>query len=66
VAPLVHYLWSLHRERPDLTLTVIVPEIVDRHWWQTVLHERLARRLRRALRAQRGVVITTMPFHLTY
>ncbi|HEX4661968.1 MAG TPA: amino acid permease, partial [Streptosporangiaceae bacterium] len=27
IAPLVNYIWSLHRERPDLTLTVILPEI---------------------------------------
>ena len=35
VAPLVNYIWSLHRLRPDLTLTVAVPEIVSRHWWHT-------------------------------
>jgi len=32
VAPIVNYVESLHRERPELTLTVILPEIVVRHW----------------------------------
>jgi amino acid transporter len=32
VAPLVTYLWTLHEQRPDLILTVAVPELVDRHW----------------------------------
>lgn len=32
VAPLVNYIWTLHRQRTDLTLTVTVPEVVDRHW----------------------------------
>lgn len=64
VAPLVNYLWTLHRQWPDLTLTVIVPEIVTRRWWHQVLHDRVARRLRRALRGLPGVVVTSMPFHL--
>jgi hypothetical protein len=64
VAPLVNYIWSLHQERPDLTLTVAVPEIVVRHWWHRLLHDRIARRLRRALRALPGVVVTSVPFHL--
>ncbi len=64
VAPLVNYIWTLHRQRPDLTLTVTVPEIVDRHWWHALLHEQVASRLRHALRALPGVVVTSVPFHL--
>jgi amino acid transporter len=64
VAPLVNYIWTLHRQRPDLTLTVTVPEIVDRHLWHTPLHERVVPRLRHALQALPGVVVTSVPFHL--
>jgi hypothetical protein len=64
VAPLVNYIWTLHRQSPALTLTVIVPEIVTRRWWHQILHDRVARRLRRALRSLPGVVVTSMPFHL--
>ena len=64
VAPMVNYIASLHRQRPDLTLTVILPEIVVRHWWHRILHDRIAPRLRRALRPLRKIVITTVPFHL--
>ena len=64
-APLVHYIWSLHRQRPDLTLTVILPEIIVRHWWHRPLHNHTASRLRRALRPLRKVVLTTVPFHLS-
>ncbi|NDK24908.1 APC family permease [Streptomyces sp. TR1341] len=64
VAPLVHYIETLHHQRPDLTLTVILPEIVVRHWWQRVLHNQTAPRLRRALRRLPKIVITTIPFHL--
>jgi hypothetical protein len=58
------YIWSLLRERPDLTLTVILPEIVVRHWWHRLLHNGTTTRLRRALRPLPKVVVTTVPFHL--
>ena len=64
VAPMVNYIESRHRLRPDLTLTVILPEIVVRHWWQRILHNRIAPRLRRALRPLPKIVVTTVPFHL--
>jgi fumarate reductase subunit C len=66
VAPLVNYIWSLRRLRPDLTLTVIVPEIVTRHWWHRILHDHVAGRLRRALQDLPGVVVISAPFHLTH
>lgn len=65
VAPLVNYVSSLHGQRPDLTLTVILPEIVVRHWWQRLLHNHVAPRLRRAMRPLPKVVVTTVPFHLS-
>lgn len=64
VAPLVNYIWTLHRQRPDLTLTVTVPEIVDIHWWQRILHDHIAWRLRRTLQVLPGVVVTSVPFQL--
>ncbi|MGW6455716.1 APC family permease [Streptomyces sp. NPDC055078] len=64
VAPLVHYIEALHRHHSDLTLTVILPEIVTRHRRHQLLHSRTATRLRRALRPLPKIVITTVPFHL--
>ena len=64
VAPLVNYIWTLHRQRPDLTLTVTVPEVVDKHWWHRVLHEHTARRLERTLQALPGVMVTSVPFQV--
>jgi amino acid transporter len=64
VAPMVNYVESLHRQDPELTLTVILPEIVVRHSWQRILHNGTAPRLRRALRPLPKIVVTTVPFHL--
>ncbi|MFE3251285.1 amino acid permease [Streptomyces sp. NPDC059209] len=64
IAPLVNYIEALHHQRPDLTLTVILPEIVVSRRRYSALHSRTAPRLRRALRPLRKVVVTTVPFHV--
>jgi hypothetical protein len=64
VGPIVNYLASLRQQRPDLTLTVILPEIVVRRRTHGFLHNRTAPRLRRALRPLAKIVVTTVPFHV--
>jgi hypothetical protein len=64
VAPLANYIEALHRQQPDTTLTVIVPEIVAAHRWESILHGRIAQRLRRNLVRHEGIVVTSIPFHL--
>ncbi|MFJ4963855.1 APC family permease [Streptomyces sp. NPDC088729] len=64
VAPLVHYVETLHRQRPELTVTVFLPEIITRRRHHQLLHSRTAPRLRRALRELPKIVITTVPFHV--
>jgi hypothetical protein len=64
VAPLANYIAALHRQRPDVTLTLVVPEIVVAKRWQRILHNRIAARLRTSLIAYEGIIITTVPFHL--
>ena len=64
VAPLVNYIWTLHRQWPDLTLTVIVPETMTCHWWHRILHDHIASRLRRTLQALPGIIVTSVPFQL--
>ena len=64
VAPAVAYIASLHEQSPDVTLTVVVPEVVPRHSWHRVLHDNTAPRLRRALRPVAKIVVASVPFHL--
>jgi amino acid transporter len=65
LAPLANYIEALHRQNPEITLTVVVPELVAKHRWQRPLHNRVAQRLRRMLVRYGGIVITSVPFHLT-
>jgi hypothetical protein len=64
VAPLARYLQALHQQRPELTLTVVVPETIARHRRHQLLHTNVAARLGRVLRMQPETVISTIPFHL--
>jgi hypothetical protein len=64
VAPLACYIDALRSQRSELTLTVVLPELIVKHRWQQLLHNGTARRLRGALRRQPGVVVTTIRLHL--
>jgi amino acid transporter len=64
VAPLACYINALRTQRAELTVTVVLPELIVKHRCHQPLHNGTARRLRRALRRQPGVVITTVPLHL--
>ncbi|MBV9000143.1 MAG: APC family permease [Solirubrobacterales bacterium] len=64
IPPTVAYIESLRAQRPDLTLTVIVPDLALRHRWQRLLHEDTAVRLRHALAPLSKVVVASVPFHV--
>jgi len=46
-------------------LTVILPEFVVAHWWEYPLHNQTAFRLKAALLARPGIVVTDIPQHLS-
>jgi amino acid transporter len=64
IGSLANYLQALHALRPDVTLTVVLPEIVVRRLWHRPLHHHDAQRLRRAVRHRSGIVVTSVPVHL--
>ena len=64
VPPTIAYIEALRAQRPELTVTVVVAELVVRRWWERPLHDSEAVRLRRALRPLPQVVVTSVPFHM--
>lgn len=62
--PLADYIEALHRQQPDITLTVIVPQIVPAHRWESILPGRIAQRLPCILIRHEGIVVTSVPFHV--
>jgi len=64
IPPVVAYVESLRAQRPELTITVIIPDLAVRHWWQRPLHDDTAARLRHALALLSKVVVASVRFHV--
>jgi amino acid transporter len=62
--PVVDYVKAIRRDSPRELVVVFVPQYVVGHWWENVLHNQSALRLRARLQFQPGVMITTVPWQL--
>jgi amino acid transporter len=64
LTPMVLYVENLRRDAPGELVTVVVPEIVPRRWWEHFLHNKTALYIRTAFLFKPNVVVTAVPFHL--
>lgn len=64
VNPLLKYIDEIDKQRPNDTLTIVLPEFIARHWWEHLLHNQTALRLKAALLFRPGTVVTSVPYHL--
>jgi amino acid transporter len=62
--PVVDFVKGIRRDSPRELVVVFVPQYVVGHWWENVLHNQSALRLRARLQFQPGVMITTVPWQL--
>jgi amino acid transporter len=62
--PLLSYIDALHRQQPDRILTVLIPEFVAVRWWENLLHNQSALRLKGSLLFRPGIVVTSVPYHI--
>ena len=46
--------------------SVILPEFVPKHWWEWILHNQTALRLKAALFFHSNVVVADVPYHLKH
>jgi hypothetical protein len=49
---------------PGELVTVVVPEVVPRRWWEHVLHNKTALYIRTAFMFKPNVVVTAVPYLL--
>jgi amino acid transporter len=63
--PLLAYVDALQETHPKDTVTVVLPEYVPSHWWEHLLHNQTALRLKGALLFHPGVVVTNVPYHVS-
>jgi len=62
--PVIDYIQRLRRETPRDVVTVFIPEYVLGHWWEQLLHNQSALRLKTRLRFTPGVMVTSVPWQL--
>ncbi|HSL10762.1 MAG TPA: APC family permease [Actinomycetota bacterium] len=53
-----------HTSRGDTIVTVVLPELIPRHWWENLLHGQTSLFIKRLLLTEPRVVLTSVPFHL--
>ncbi|MBB3085441.1 APC family permease [Geodermatophilus sabuli] len=62
--PVLDFVKGIRRDSPRELVVVFVPQYVVGRWWENVLHNQSALRLRARLQFQPGVMITTVPWQL--
>jgi amino acid transporter len=60
--PIVDYVSRIRLESPHDVVTVFLPEYVVGRWWEELLHNQTALRLKVRLRMVRGVMVTSVPY----
>ncbi len=62
--PAVEHIAEIRRRSPRDVVAVYVPEYVVEHWWEQLLHNQSALRLKTRLLFQPGVMVTSVPYRL--
>ena len=62
--PVLDYVKELRRESPRDLVTVYIPEYVVGHWWENLLHNQSALRLKARLLFTPGVMMVSVPWQL--
>jgi amino acid transporter len=62
--PVLEYVARLRYDHPRDVVTVYIPEYVVGHWWEQILHNQSALRLKGKLLFERGVMVVSVPWQL--
>jgi hypothetical protein len=60
--PLVEFVENLRMVTPGELVTIVVPEIVPKKWWEHLLHNKTALYIRTAFLFKPNVVVTAIPY----
>ncbi|TLK49832.1 APC family permease [Glutamicibacter sp. V16R2B1] len=64
VDPLIDHIRSIRRESPRDLIVVYIPEYVVGHWWEQLVHNQTAVRVKNRLHHEPGVVVASVPWRL--
>ncbi|HJY87630.1 MAG TPA: APC family permease [Candidatus Acidoferrales bacterium] len=66
INPILDYVLDLERRSPDRQIAVLIPELVERHWYHYFLHNQHAEWLRALLllKGNQRIIVINVPWHL--
>jgi hypothetical protein len=64
VKPIVDYATQIRKANPRGVVAVYIPEYVVGRWWEQLLHNQTALRLKGRLLFTPGVMVTSVPYQL--
>jgi len=64
IGPLLAYMDALQKQDPTRPILVVLSEFVPRHWWENLLHNQTALRLKLRLFGRRNTIVADVPYHL--
>ena len=63
IGPLLAYMDALQRQAPNRPMLVVLSEFVPKHWWENLLHNQTALRLKLRLFTRPNTIVADVPFH---
>ncbi|MGV0792377.1 APC family permease [Mycolicibacterium sp. XJ1819] len=63
--PVLEYVKRISKDSPRTVVTVFIPEYVVGHWWENILHNQSALRLKGRLLFEPNVMVTSVPWQLS-
>jgi amino acid transporter len=66
ITPLMDYILELEHQHPDRKITVLLPELVVRHWWEYLLHNQRVQMLKLLLllKGKQRIIVVNIPWYL--
>jgi hypothetical protein len=66
VKPIVNYAIQQQVAQPDRNITVLIPELVESHWYHYLLHNNRPEAIRALLlfNGNQRITVVTVPYHL--
>jgi hypothetical protein len=62
--PILDFIGRIHLSGPRDVVAVFIPEYVVGHWWEHLLHNQSALRLKSRLLFRSGVMVISVPWQL--
>jgi hypothetical protein len=62
--PLQRYVEALQQRDPEAYIAIVIPEFIVKHWWERLLHNKVARRLDEIFKSYENVAVVNVPYQL--